>query len=83
MSPRKIGYEDTDLMFLENVDDLLVFGSVFLHFGTSQGLLYREIPSRSWLSYWGQGQSYYKMLMNSDVATRDIGKFRKVVELVV
>jgi len=40
MPPRKIGYEDTDLMFLENVDDLLVFGSVFLHFGTSQGLLY-------------------------------------------
>ena len=54
MPPRKIGYEDTDLMFLENVDDLLVFGSVFLHFGTSQGLLYLEIPSRSWLVIGGK-----------------------------
>ena len=57
MLPRKIGYGDAGLMFLENLDDLLVFESVSLHFGTSQGLLYREIPSRSWLSYWGQGHN--------------------------
>ena len=55
MLPRKIGYGDAGLMFLENLDDLLVFESVSLHFGTYQGLLDREFPSRSWLSYWGQG----------------------------
>jgi hypothetical protein len=55
MSARQVPNPGAGCVLLQDGNDLLVGVLLALHFGTSLGQNYREIPHPAWLELWGYG----------------------------
>jgi hypothetical protein len=66
VTPGQVRHRRPGLVFLQDRDDLFFRIALALHFGTSLGQDYREIPHLTWLGLRGYGQTHRQFILSDN-----------------